>query len=68
VNAMTTIIVWAMLISAYWIPTIVAAGRHTRNLGSVVVVNLFAGWTFVGWVVALAMAAASATAPPSERS
>jgi Superinfection immunity protein len=40
----------------YFIPTIVAVGRKVRNVGSVVVVNLFFGWTVIGWVVALAMA------------
>jgi hypothetical protein len=26
------------------------------NKGSTIVVNVFLGWTFIGWVVALAMA------------
>jgi hypothetical protein len=43
----------------YWIPTIVGAARHVPNMGSVVVINLFLGWTFIGWVVALAMAVRS---------
>ncbi|MUL76445.1 superinfection immunity protein [Mycobacterium sp. CBMA226] len=34
----------------------VAANRKVPNVGSVIVINLFLGWTFVGWVVALAMA------------
>ncbi|WP_208103652.1 superinfection immunity protein [Mycolicibacterium sp. CBMA 226] len=40
----------------YLIPTMVAANRKVPNVGSVIVINLFLGWTFVGWVVALAMA------------
>ena len=40
----------------YFVPTIVAVSRKVRNQGSVVVINLFLGWTFIGWVVALAMA------------
>jgi hypothetical protein len=43
-------------IAAYWVPTIVSATRKVPNMGSVVVVNLFLGWTIVGWIVALAMA------------
>jgi hypothetical protein len=31
-------------------------------VGSVVVINIFLGWTFIGWVVALAMAARSVPA------
>ncbi|MDT5075767.1 MAG: hypothetical protein QOJ80_404 [Mycobacterium sp.] len=55
-----------MIISfiAYWIPTIVALIRNVPNKGSVIVINLFLGWTIVGWVVALAMAARSHPAPP----
>ena len=36
--------------------------RHQRkvtNLGSIAVINVFLGWTLVGWVVALAMAVRS---------
>jgi hypothetical protein len=40
----------------YWIPTVVAAVRQVPNTGSVFVINFFLGWTFIGWVVALAMA------------
>jgi len=40
----------------YFVPLIVAAARHVRNLGSVAVINVFAGWTVIGWVVALALA------------
>jgi hypothetical protein len=43
-------------IIAYWVPTGVAYLRHVRNRGSVIVVNLFLGWTVIGWIVALAMA------------
>lgn len=48
---------------AYWIPTIVALLRDVPNKGSVIVINLFLGWTIIGWVVALAMAARSRPAP-----
>lgn len=41
----------------YFLPLIVAAVRKVPNVGSVAVVNIFLGWTVVGWVVALAMAA-----------
>ena len=40
----------------YWVPSITAQVRHVPNKGSVIVVNLFLGWTVVGWIVALAMA------------
>jgi len=46
-------------VAAYFLPTIVAANRHHHNLGAIAVVNIFLGWTFIGWVVALAMAASA---------
>ena len=47
------IIVAVILI--YFVPSFVAFGRE-RN-GGAIVLNLFLGWTLVGWVVALAWAA-----------
>ena len=46
-------------VTAYWVPAIVAKRRHVPNFGSVFVVNLFAGWSVIGWVIALAMAVRS---------
>jgi Superinfection immunity protein len=40
----------------YFLPSIIAVARKVTHQGSVIVVNLFLGWTFIGWVVALAMA------------
>ena len=40
----------------YWVPAVTAWVRHVPNKGSVFVVNLFLGWTVIGWIVALAMA------------
>ena len=46
----------------YFLPSIIGAVRKVPNIGSVVVINSFLGWTIVGWVVALAMAARSVPA------
>ncbi|MEN9561654.1 MAG: hypothetical protein RIQ56_927 [Candidatus Parcubacteria bacterium] len=46
-------------IAVYFLPTIIAKSRHSKSADGVLVVNLFLGWTFIGWVVALAWAAAS---------
>ncbi len=40
----------------YFLPSVVAVVRKVTHQGSVVVINLFLGWTFIGWVIALAMA------------
>jgi hypothetical protein len=53
---------WAVTIigssAVYFVPTIVAAVRRSTLLAPIAVVNMFLGWTLIGWVVALAMAVA----------
>ena len=45
----------------YFAPSLIAQNRAHRNLLAVFLLNLFLGWTFVGWVVALVWAV---TKPP----
>lgn len=52
--AIVAVIVGGILL--YFAPTIVAVARGLRHQGQVFVVNLFTGWTFFGWVIALVMA------------
>jgi hypothetical protein len=42
--------------AAYFAPTIVAVLVRGRHLAAVIVLNVFLGWSLVGWVVALALA------------
>jgi hypothetical protein len=42
----------------YFLPTLVAGVRGCKAGAGIVIVNIFLGWTFIGWVVALAWAAA----------
>ena len=37
----------------YFTPTIVAVVRKPGNIGGIFLLNLLAGWTFLGWVVSL---------------
>lgn len=48
----------------YFLPAFVADRRHVRNKSQVRVVNLFLGWTLIGWVVALVMAFSTDTVVP----
>lgn len=50
-------------IIAYFAPTLIAMIRRVPNGGSVLVIDLFLGWTVIGWIVALAMAVRSKPAP-----
>jgi threonine/homoserine/homoserine lactone efflux protein len=49
-------LVFGTCIILYFLPYIIAENRHHRNLKSIAVVNICLGWTFLGWVVALAWA------------
>jgi len=40
-------------IAVYFIPTIIASARHHKNTMAIVLINILAGWTFIGWIVAL---------------
>ena len=74
-NAVSTVLKMVLIILAivaYWVPTIIAIFRikQIQNVGSIIVINAFLGWTVVGWVIALAMAVSKprpdmfAQAPP----
>jgi hypothetical protein len=40
-------------LAIHFLPTIIAAVRRVKNFGWILCVNLFLGWTLVGWIVAL---------------
>jgi hypothetical protein len=40
----------------YFLPTILAFARNKRDTGAILLLNLFLGWTMIGWVVALVWA------------
>jgi hypothetical protein len=44
----------------YFLPAIVAAARRTHNSTAILLLNVFLGWTLIGWVVALLIAICSA--------
>lgn len=50
------VVLGILLIALYFAPSFEASRRNVKDMGSVFVINLFLGWTLVGWVVALAMA------------
>lgn len=43
----------AFLIALYFLPSLIAGGRHLDERTSITLLNLFLGWTFIGWIVAL---------------
>jgi Superinfection immunity protein len=45
-----------IFVGLYFLPAIIAAARHTHNSTGILLLNLFLGWTMIGWFVALLMA------------
>lgn len=40
----------------HFLPTFVAGSRHAENFWWIFLINLFFGWTLIGWVLALVWA------------
>jgi Superinfection immunity protein len=43
-------------LGVYLLPVLIGWARRAPDLGAIVVINILLGWTFAGWVVALALA------------
>ena len=41
----------------YFLPSIIALARSKRDLLAIFLLNLFLGWSIIGWIVALIWAA-----------
>jgi hypothetical protein len=54
---MSSILLLLFLAIPYFFPTIVALGKGYRNVGVMLLFNLFFGWTILGWLIALICAA-----------
>ena len=53
---MLTFITVVIGIGVYLLPTIVASRRNLQATGKIAAINIFLGWTILGWIVALALA------------
>lgn len=51
--AMLIIIGVVVGIALYFIPSILAERKGHKNFTSIKILNIFLGWTFIGWVIAL---------------
>jgi len=50
---MEGIIIVLLSIGFYFLPYIVAVIRKKNNASAIFILNLFLGWTLLGWVIAL---------------
>jgi len=49
-------ILFLILLTLYFVPTIMAWQRKQDNIIQIFIVNLLLGWSFIGWIVALVWA------------
>lgn len=63
--SLDTAVLWALAAVAYFVPSIIAEERNSQKLHSIIIVNIFLGWTLIGWGVALAWACAKKDPPRS---
>jgi putative effector of murein hydrolase LrgA (UPF0299 family) len=52
-----------LLLLLYFIPAIVASMRRHRNRTAITVLNIFLGWTAIGWIIALVWASTADVEP-----
>lgn len=50
---MVELMVILFCIAIYWYPTMAAFGNRHNDRFSILLVNLFFGWTGIGWIVAV---------------
>jgi hypothetical protein len=48
----------------YFLPSIIALAKSKRDLLAIFLLNLFLGWSVIGWIVALVWAAKSDVPAP----
>ncbi|SHG53851.1 Short C-terminal domain-containing protein [Flavobacterium micromati] len=48
---------------SYFLPTVIAMLRGKSNTFAILLLNLFLGWTFIGWIVALVWSVTSDNKP-----
>lgn len=63
-NGVAVVVMLVGMFALYIFPTIVAGSRGHHNTAAIFILNLFLGWTLLGWVGALVWAATAVTPKP----
>ena len=50
------LVVCGLMLAFYFLPSIVGLMTKKKNLMAIFLLNLLAGWTFIGWIIALVWA------------
>jgi len=53
---LSSIIGVTVVLISYFIPTIIALTRKHRDVMAIFVLNLFLGWSLIGWIISLVWA------------
>lgn len=56
-NVELGVIMIGITVCGYLLPSIIAAARKHHQTLAILLLNIFLGWTFIGWVAALVWAA-----------
>lgn len=64
---------WPLLLAVlvtscvYLVPSVMAASRRHRHIGPIIALNIFLGWTIIGWMIAFGWALMNSARKPQER-
>ena len=50
------LVVLGLFALVYFLPSLVALGRRNPDINSVFLINLWLGWTIIGWITAIGWA------------
>jgi uncharacterized membrane protein YccC len=56
-DSTTTVIILIFVVAIYMLPTLIAFGREHPRRDLVTVLNIFLGWTLIGWLAVFLWAA-----------
>jgi hypothetical protein len=57
-------IFFILFLGGYFVPSIIALVKKKRNMAAIILVNVFLGWSVIGWIVALVWAVANDAPAP----
>ena len=60
-------LIFLLMFVMYFVPAIIASSRKHKNTGAITALNIFAGWSGIGWIGALVWACTNNVEKKSER-